>query len=164
MRFNYSLVIFIFLIVGCKQNKKSYDIIPYYNQIQSLRHVGGFMVGDGPDPSEFYLLSKKILELGNAKTYTTMLEDNNPIVKSMGIVCLSYKIENSKSEINKLIDDQTVISVFPFGCTGEYMTVGKFAAKILNIPGFRYCFIEDHRKNPEEWNSELIEYLESDNP
>ncbi|MHC4533786.1 MAG: hypothetical protein ACYS6K_07535 [Planctomycetota bacterium] len=99
-------------------------------QLKKARRVTGSAVGFGGSPGEFFNLSKVFLQKGKEEDILKLTEDENPVVRSMGILCLA-KHTKSANKLRKHITDSGIIYYFPGGCMGSQITVGNFVRKLL---------------------------------
>ena len=98
-------------------------------QLRKIERVTGSAVGIG-GLGEFFELSKVFLRKGKEEDYLNLTEDENPVVRSMGILCLA-KHTKSANKLKKHITDSGIIYYFPGGCIGTRITVGKFVRNLL---------------------------------
>lgn len=104
------------------------------DEIQQLRKIGlvdGAAVGASPRPGNFYSLIKDFLKKGTEDDFIKLTEDENPIVKSMGLLCLAI----NKKSINILrehLTDRDKIDYCPLGDIIEGNTVGGFVWELLH--------------------------------
>ena len=97
-------------------------------QLRKIERVTGSAVGIG-GLGEFFELSKVFLRKGKEEDYLNLTEDENPVVRSMGILCLA-KHTKSANKLKKHITDSGIIYYFPGGCIGTRITVGKFVRNL----------------------------------
>jgi len=99
-------------------------------QLRKIERVTGISVGIGGGPGEFFELSKVFLRKGKEEDFLNLTEDENPVVRSMGVLCLA-KHTKSANKLKKHITDSGIIYYFPGGCMGTRITVGKFVRNLL---------------------------------
>lgn len=93
-------------------------------------------MGAAGAPDQFFLLAQAISKEGKEEDFRLMLEDSNPAVRAMGLVCLAK--QNIDFPIMK--DDNSEVLVFPAGCIGDAMTIESFSRKLKRSGYFRKCF------------------------
>ncbi len=135
----------ILVLIGCLTvSCVSTPVIPLRDEIVALETflgnyiISGFAVGVEPEPGEFYLLSKRIAEEGSQEQFRLMLKDSCPVVRVMGLVCLSRR----RYDFDVLQGDAVTITALPFGCGGIKMTVEEFSIRLKKDETFRACFCE----------------------
>ncbi len=131
IRMKISLIVMItcFFLFGAAYAGESLDA-----DIQQLRKIGivdGAAVGASPQPGSFYSLIKNFLKKGTEDDFIKLTEDKNPIVRSMGLLCLAV----NKKSINILrehLTDRDMIHYCPLGDVIEGNTVGGFVWELLH--------------------------------
>jgi len=99
-------------------------------QLRKIERVTGSAVGVGGGPGEFFTLSKVFLQKGKEEDFLKLTKDENPVVRSMGILCLA-KQKKSVSTLKEFLSDHGVIKYFPYGCVGSFFSVGYFVRRLL---------------------------------
>jgi hypothetical protein len=99
--------------------------------------------GWGSRPGEFYLLSEEMLRYGSAGDFERLAEDENPVARVMGLVCLAQAdAEKSAAVLPLHFGDKAVLFVSD-SCVTREMTVGQIARRLLSEPNFL-----GHRSGP----------------
>jgi hypothetical protein len=83
--------VFIWLIICHFSISLIYADNHLETEIEKLRkteRVTGRSVGIGGEPGEFFELSKVFLQKGNEEDFLKLTSDENPVVRSMGVLCL----------------------------------------------------------------------------
>jgi len=84
-----------------------------------------------------------------------MLQDDNAIVRVMGLVCFL----NKGYEIEEMKGDSCKVLATPFGCVGEEITVEEFSKRMIEDLEFRFCYT-DPDKAYEIMNQKHEEYIQ----
>jgi hypothetical protein len=100
-------------------------------QLKTVRAVSGSHVGLPPTPGYFFILSKVFIKKGTEEDFLKLVEDKNPVVRCMGLLCLAQN-KQSINVLKKHITDTDIITYFPMGCVGVKVSVGYFAKVLLN--------------------------------
>jgi hypothetical protein len=94
-------------------------------------HDRGF--GGGHD---FYLLSKEFLATRTAKDFKRMVNDRDPIVRAMGLLCLA-QADADELHLALVLHTGDKAEVYLHeGCIVSKITVGEFARRLLSNPYF----------------------------
>lgn len=91
------------------------------------------------DPSfgggnEFYQLSKEFLRAYKVEDFERMIDDRNPVVRAMGLLCLAQVAAESHflTLLSRMKDTEEVS--LSEGCLVSRITVGEFARRLLSNP------------------------------
>lgn len=126
-------------------------------ELASLKAVEGAVVGDSGGPGDFHLLSEKIVKFSTSADFLAFIEDRRPIVRAMGLVCLTRTdFQTAKPVLAKRLREDVTFSCFPWGCVGQEMTEGELAWQLLHDPGFLQAEWEGPQLVPEMIETDLI--------
>lgn len=100
-------------------------------QLRTIDRIDGSVIGRGSGSGAFYELSKIFIQKGKEEEFLKLTEDENPIVQSMGLLCLA-KNKQSISILKEHLSDQDIIEYQPLGCIVSRTTVGKFARNLMH--------------------------------
>jgi hypothetical protein len=101
--------------------------------LAELEDVGGEVVGEGGGPGRFHNLSIEILKHGTHADFMALAEDSNPIIRAMGLVCLTRSDAiGTKPILLKRLSEQRSFVCFPWGCVGSEITEGELAWHLLH--------------------------------
>ena len=97
-------------------------------RVNGLDDVGGFL-GFAIVPSQFLELSVVLMAGGSQSNFVTFLQSTNPVVRAMGVVCLSLTDTNALAAyLPNLRKDTTKLQVW----TGCCMPVRKTMAELVD--------------------------------
>lgn len=103
------------------------------DKARELLGVDGAYVGIVGEPGEFFNLALKLIDKGEKKDFLTLLREENPATRAMGIVCLARTEGiDSKKLIKPYLKDRTFMLVIPGGCTLNKITLGSLVWEIFN--------------------------------
>ena len=100
-------------------------------QLRKIELVDGATVGISPQSGRFYLLIKNFLQKGTEEDFIKLTNDENSVVRCMGLLCLGI----NKKSINILrehLTDRDAIAYCPLGDVIEGNTVGGFVWELLH--------------------------------
>jgi len=114
---------------------KRYELRSVVWKLRTIKQVSSRTPGWSP-PGEFFNLSEDLLHYGEAKDFKKLLEDENPIVRVMGLVCLAQTdFEKYAPTLRSFLIDKAEI-VLADTCLIGRTTVGQIAAHLLKDPNF----------------------------
>jgi hypothetical protein len=115
-------------------------------QLRRIDRIAGSFVGRGSGSGAFFNLSKIFLQKGKEEEFLKLTTDENPVVRSMGLLCLA---QNKKSiqVLKEHLSDQDIIEYQPLGCIISRTTIGQFTRNLL------------HNANHLEFNSPSLPVL-----
>lgn len=112
-----------------------YELRSIVWKLRTIKQVSSIAPGWSP-PGEFFTLSEDLLRYGEAKDFKNLLEDENPIVRVMGLICLAQTdFEKYAPTLRIFLIDKAEI-VLHNKCLIGRTTVGKIAAHLLEDPNF----------------------------
>ncbi len=113
------------------KSRSFFDQLP--TKLRSVKWLSNY------DPSfgggnEFYKLSKEFLRSYRTEDFEQMVDDRNPVVRAMGLLCLAQVAVDSHFLILlSQIKDKEEVSLSE-GCLISKITVGEFARRLLRNP------------------------------
>jgi hypothetical protein len=108
---------------------------PLENRLRSVKSLSNFDRGFG-GTNEFYQLSKVFMTRRKAEDFQRMLDDKNPIVRAMGLLCLAQlDVEKYRATLLSHTTDEEYVYLNQ-GCLVSTITVGEFVTKLLKNPYF----------------------------
>jgi len=114
---------------------KRYELRSAVWKLRTVKEVSSATPGWSP-PGEFFKLSEELLRYGNEGEFKKLLEDENPIVKVMGLVCLAQlDFEKHSPILRAHAIDQEVV-VLHDQCLVSNIRVGQIAKMLLENPNF----------------------------
>jgi len=114
---------------------KRYELRSIVWKLRTVKEVSSATPGWSP-PGEFFLLSEELLRYGNEEEFKKLLEDENPIVKVMGLVCLAQlDFEKHSQTLRAHAIDKEVV-VLHAQCSVINLKVGQIAEMLLKNPNF----------------------------
>jgi hypothetical protein len=134
--FAASLVLVVSVVTGLAQGLKPrmyFDELSL--RLRSVKSLSSHDRGWGGD-NKFYKLSKEFLRFRTPEDFRKMLNDRNPIVKAMGLLCLAQSDpdENHMILLSHVGDKEEVL--IHHGCVVSMITIGEFTRRLLNNPYF----------------------------
>lgn len=124
--------------------RSAFDGLP--SKLQKVRALSNHQPGWGSN--DFYKLSKEFLKNRTVTDFRFMLNDNNPIVRAMGLLCLAqsgadeHSFEHSFTLLAHTGDTEEVY--LHDGCLISKITIAEFARRLLQNP----YFLEAEGKTP----------------
>ncbi|MFL6231130.1 MAG: hypothetical protein ACJ741_20320 [Pyrinomonadaceae bacterium] len=120
---------------GFHAPSRKYELTSLLFRLRLVKEVSSKVVGWGVR-GEFFLLSEDILRVGDEGDFKRMLDDENPIVRAMGLICLaqSNAVKHADALRSRLGDDGQVGLLV--GCVGRRARVGEIASMLLADPDF----------------------------
>ena len=117
------------------KNKPAVDIL--VARVRTLSVADGNEVGYGRDVGKFYTLSKAILSYGTVEDFKEMLKSDSPMVRVMGLVCLSQRTDQREFEEVKRAqaEDKAEVKI-GIGCLLYKATVRHIAEELSKNPYF----------------------------
>ena len=105
------------------------------SRVNRLDSVGGF-AGEGLGPTRFLKYSV-VLIAGGTTNVPSFLRSTNPVVRAMGIVCLSQTDTNAfKVESHRMKNDRAELDVWTGCCCPFRMTLGELVKDISKDRNF----------------------------
>jgi hypothetical protein len=105
------------------------------SRLRSVKYLSNYESGWGGN-NEFFKLAKEFVRFRTAKDFHKMLNDRNPIVRAMGILCLAQSEADSRHAILlSHINDKEEVFLHQ-GCIVSRITIGEFTRRLLNNPYF----------------------------
>lgn len=101
------------------------------NKLKTIDHVTGNAVYMSGTPGDFFILSKVFIQKGTEKDFLKMAEDENPVVRCMGLLCLAQN-KQSLNVLKEHIADRDIVHYCPGGCMVGRITVGGFVRELFN--------------------------------
>jgi len=105
--------------------------------------VEGRAVGAAAQPGKFYLKAKKYSKEKKKEDFLLMTKDADPVIRALGLVCLA----RNKIELPDMTGDKGQITVFPYGCGGDDITIEEFSKSLFSDKYFRYGFLDEKWTN-----------------
>ena len=120
--------------------RPSFDGLP--SKLRKVTALSNHQPGWGRN--DFYKLSKEFLKNRSTTDFRFMLNDNNPIVRAMGLLCLAQSDadEHSFTLLGHTGDKEEVY--LHDGCLISKISIGQFAQRLLANP----YFLEPEGKAP----------------
>jgi hypothetical protein len=103
-------------------------------KVRLIDTVAGSAVGFILVPGEFFKLSTECLANGTPDDFKILLKDDNPVVRVMGLVCLSQSAPNEYAEISKQYSKDRAIVKYQIGCVIQRATVGEISQWLVKNP------------------------------
>ena len=117
------------------QHVKPRGFDPAMNKLFTVKWISNHDRGFGGD-NEFYKLSKELLQTHDAADFERMVNQHNPIVRAMGLLCLA---QTDRSQYVLLFlahwKDPEQIALHQ-GCIVSQVTVGEFVQRLFVNPYF----------------------------
>jgi len=108
---------------------------PAMNRLLTVKWISNHDPGFGGS-NEFYKLSKELLESHDSSDFRRMVNQRNPIVRAMGLLCLA---QTDKDKYFLLLlshwEDAEQVSLQQ-GCIVSKITVGEFVQRLFLNPHF----------------------------
>lgn len=105
-------------------------------KLSSVKTVSSKKVGFGGTPGEFYILSKECLAYGKETDFIALSDDDNPVMRAMGLVCLAQlDDERYRGLLNSHLDDREE-AVLAVGCIIGRVTIGEIVKRLIENPNF----------------------------
>ena len=131
----------LLLLAGCitpvlGQNAKKcpvFDNLPH--KLRKITAISNHDPGWGGS-NDFYKLSKEFLKKHTITEFRFMLNDRNPIVRAMGLLCLAQSNADEHDLELLLHTDDTEEIYLKNGCIISRITIGEFAQQLLRNPYF----------------------------
>jgi len=105
-------------------------------RLQNVQYAGDF-VGFAPSPTVFYELSVVFKRYGTPVMYDAFLQDTNPVVRAMGLLCYARTDpQHYETILRQFASDITRLRVYHDTCNSQLMMLGKFAQNLHDDPKF----------------------------
>ncbi len=136
-----------------------------HEHLVDLDTVSGGAVYYGAIPGDFYTVSLIVSEPFEEEKFLDMLQNDNPVVRAMGLICLAR--ENPllyKEKIHSLYADTASVAYVPGGCVVIGITIGDLARNIIEEPVRINCWSPErteHRYNTNYDSNRKNEELET---
>ncbi len=126
------------------------------DKARQLLGVDGGYVGIVGETGDFFELALQLIQIGNKKDFINLLEEENPVSRAMGIVCL-VRTEGIKCKdvIMPHLKDRSSILLMPGGCTLLKTTLGRLVWEFFNNINYLGFDVEEKPLLPER---ELISF------
>ena len=133
-------IVLSFLMLGSfgvadAQIGKSRGFDPSMNRLLTLNWISNHNPGFG-GTNDFYQLSKEFLKSHDASDFRRMVNQRNPIVRAMGLLCLAQLDRDQYFLL--LLSHWTDPEEVPLheGCLVKHITVGGFVQRLFVNPRF----------------------------
>ena len=119
-----------------------------------LSRVNGSAVYHPARPGDFYTISLILSDPFEEEIFLDMLQNDNPIVRAMGLICLAREnLPLYEKNIRSLYTDNAVVLYDPRGCVVTGITLGQLAKSIIEYPNMiNYWSVEDTSKRFNAYN------------
>lgn len=113
------------------------DFQEAFKRLSDLSYVDGRAVSFGGTRGKFHRLFEPIYEYGETNDFETMAVHTNPIVRTMGLLCLKYRSPTLAHGLSdKYCYDGERVGLFAGGCSGSDVPFRKIARDILENMDF----------------------------
>ena len=116
-----------------QQTAKPLD--PLMSDLLRVKWISNHDPGFG-SPNEFYKLSKHFLGNYTTADFRRMLNDRNPIVRAMGLLCLAQSANDESLWVLLSHSEDKAVVYLHQGCLVSRITIGEFAKRLLVNPDF----------------------------
>lgn len=114
----------------------AYELTALVRKLRGVKAVTASAVGFASAKGEFFKLSEEILRVGTAEDFKRMAEDENVVVRVMGLVCLAQLGVGQHGEVLRShLHDASGVAL-TVGCIRHDTTVGEIARRLLADPNF----------------------------
>lgn len=113
------------------------------SKLRAVKSLSNYDRGFG-GTNEFYNLSKVFLRERASEDFERMLDDKNPIVKAMGLLCLAQMDADEYAPILSAHTKDEEEVYLQQGCNVSNITVGEFAQRLIKNP----YFLDPEGKSP----------------
>jgi hypothetical protein len=115
---------------------RRYEFTSLAFKLRGVKRVTSRTPGWTAAVGEFFRLSEEMLRYGSAGDFERLAEDENPVVRVMGLVCLARADPEKSAAVLPLhFGDQAVVDV-SHNCVTYETTVGRLARRLLSEPNF----------------------------
>ena len=112
-----------------------YEFTSSLFKLRSVKRVSSRTPG-WSGPGEFFKLSEELLRYGSAGDFERLIEDKNPVIRVMGLVCLARADpERSAAVLPLHFGDKGIVHV-SHNCVTYEATVGEIAGRLSSAPNF----------------------------
>ncbi len=119
-------------------------LVGVLDEVRALSGVGGASVGYGGSPGRFYTLGNQLLDLASEDQFLALLDEANPVARSMGLYCLAQT--SGKKHIELFVSRLPASEEYlycPGGCVCYDITEGQFALELLmNVNALNYVSLK----------------------
>lgn len=105
-------------------------------KLRSVKVIGGSATGFTLTPGEFFTLAQECLKNGTREDFKGLLEDRNPVVRVMGLVCLAQSDQAAYAEVAEAHKGDSAAVSYMIGCVIRHATVGRIAERLVKEPFF----------------------------
>jgi hypothetical protein len=105
-------------------------------KLRSVEVIGGSATGFTLAPGEFFKLTQEFLKNGTTGDFKALLEDKNPVVRVMGLVCLAQSDRAAYAEVARAQRRDRAHVSYMIGCVIRHSTVAQFAERLAEDPFF----------------------------
>lgn len=135
----------VWLMAPGERDDHSDDEARLGNLLAELRGLEGWIegcaVGVAGQPGRFFILSQYFFYYAGDADLERMLADESAVVRAMGALCFVARDESKAAwRLRSLQNDPSHLTVFPYGCNGETMTLGTFVKRLQGDGEFLSCF------------------------
>ncbi|MBN1973416.1 MAG: ankyrin repeat domain-containing protein [Sedimentisphaerales bacterium] len=117
--------------------------------------VTGYAVYYGGIPGDFYKASLVLSNPFEEKLFLNMLENDKPVVRAMGIICLARKdLTHYEKNISLLYSDASEVEYVPIGCGVNHISLSDLTKNLINSPKELDCFAPEHMNRILEENND----------
>jgi len=114
---------------------RAYELTSLVWKLRQAKTVSARSAGYGTG-GEFFKLSEEVLLVGTGRDFRRMIEDENVIVKAMGLVCLARSGGEHGRELLRLHTSDARPVMVVKDCIVYDTTVGEIARRLLAEPNF----------------------------
>jgi hypothetical protein len=119
-----------------------------HEHLVELHGVSGSAVYYGAEPGDFYTVSLILTEPFEEEKFLNMLQNDNPVVRAMGLICLAREnLPLYAEDILPLCTDTARVSYVPAGCVVTGITLDKLARNIIVDPNYLNYWLPEHTNN-----------------
>jgi hypothetical protein len=129
------LVLFSNITITQAQSAKPRAFDPLMSKLLTVKWISNHDPGFGSS-NDFYKLSKELLKTHELSDFRRMVNNRNPIVRAMGLLCLTQRAsDESALLLLSYWNDEAVVYLHQ-GCLVRRITIGEFAQRLLSNPHF----------------------------
>jgi len=132
--------------VFAQGDKRDSFFDPLLRRLRVVKALSNYDRGFG-SPNDFYVLSKEFLAGRSVKDFRRMVNDRNPIIKAMGLLCLA-QTDADQLHLTLALHAEDNEEVYLWqGCNVSRITVGEFARRLTSNP----YFLDPEGRRPATW-------------
>ena len=117
-------------------NERAANFRVAVDKLRSVEVIGGSATGFTLAPGEFFKLTQEFLKNGTTEDFKGLLEDKNPVVRVMGLVCLAQSDRAAYAEIARAQRRDRADVSYMIGCVIRHATVAQLADRLADNPFF----------------------------